>query len=130
MGATARTIARPGPWPSSVPRAQRSGDSDKVRGEAACAPQFDRQTAGAHTRLELCREVAHARHDGALDLMRGKGHAEARPHRQARHARHDHGVSGQRGAGVELLALLFTQIFLLIRGPIAQRQTSAKGLQF
>ena len=28
------------------------------------------------------------------------------------------------------LALPFTQIFLLIRGPIAQRQTSAKGLQF
>ena len=70
MGATARTIARPSPWPSGVPRAQRGGDSDKVRGKAACAPQFDRQTADVLTRLELRREVAHARHDGALDLMR------------------------------------------------------------
>ena len=32
--------------------------------------------------------------------------------------------------GLGPLALPFTQIFLLIRGPIAQRQTSAKGLQF
>ena len=70
MGATARAIARPCLWPSSVPQAQRGGDFDKVRREAACAPQFDRQTTGVLTRLELRREVAHARHDGALDLMR------------------------------------------------------------
>lgn len=49
MSATARTIAK-----------------------ATYAPEFDRQTASVLTRSVVRREVAHARHDGALNLMHGE----------------------------------------------------------
>ena len=51
--------------------AQRNGYFDKMGGEAAYAPEFDRQVPSVLTRSEVRREVAHARHDGALELMRG-----------------------------------------------------------
>lgn len=74
VGAIAASEAKTrGQVERKVLQAQREGYFDKMRADSAYAPEFDRQAPSVLTRSEVRLEVAHARHDGALQLTRGEG---------------------------------------------------------